>query len=397
MRFAERVEAAKPSVTLALNARAQQMAAEGRDMVSLAAGEPDFGTPEHIGEAGIAAIRAGFTKYTATRGTPELRKAICEKLQRDNALAYAPEQVLVSNGAKHTLYNAFQALLQKGDEAIVFSPYWVSYPDMVALAGATPVVVPTRAEDGFVPSAEAFRKALSPRTRVVVLNSPCNPTGAVWPGEVLEALGRELVGKDVVVVTDDIYEKLVYGDAKFESILNRVPELAGQTLVVNGVSKSYAMTGWRIGYAAGPKPLIDAMSRIQDQSTSSPNSIAQKAAFAALTGTEEPLRAMVAEFAKRAKFIAAGLRALPGVTCTEPRGAFYALPDVSAWLARKYQGAPIESSMRLSQILLDDFLMAVVPGAPFAAEGHLRLSFAASMGTLEKALARLGQLAAKLE
>jgi aspartate aminotransferase len=395
MKLAERVKAAQPSVTLALNARAQQMAAEGRDVVSLAAGEPDFDTPTHIGDAAVAAIRAGFTKYTATRGTPELRKAVCEKLKRDNALAYTPEQVLVSSGAKHSLYNAFQALLQEGDEAIVFAPYWVSYPDMVALTGAKPVVVHTRAEDGFVPRVEDFKKALTPRTKAVVLNSPNNPTSALWPGEVLEALGKELVGKDIAVVSDDIYEKLTY-QGKFESILNRVPELAGQTLVINGVSKTYAMTGWRIGYCAGPKDIIDGMSRIQDQSTSSPCSISQKAAFAALTGSEAPMKAMVAEFAQRARFLAAGLRKLPGVTCVEPLGAFYALPDVSAWLGKSYKGAPVGGSMRLAEILLNDFEMAVVPGAPFAAEGHLRLSFAASMAQLEKGLQRLGALAGQL-
>ena len=396
MKLAERVKAAQPSVTLALNAKAQQMAAEGRDVVSLAAGEPDFDTPAHIGDAAIAAIKAGFTKYTPTRGIPELRKAICAKLEKDNGLKYTPEQVLVSSGAKHSLYNAFQALLEPGDEAIVFSPFWVSYPDMVALAGAKPVFVETRAADGFVPTVDAFAKALSPKTKLVILNSPNNPTSALWPGEVLAGIGKLLVGKDIAVVSDDIYEKLVY-DGKFESILNRVPELAGQTVVINGVSKSYAMTGWRIGYAAGPKEIIDGMSRIQDQSTSCPNSIAQKAALAALTGSEAPMQAMVAEFAKRAKLIAAGLRKLPGVTCSEPKGAFYALPDVSAWLGKKYKGAPVGTSMRLAEILLNDFEMAVVPGGPFGAEGHLRLSFAASTQMLEKALQRLGALAANLD
>jgi aspartate aminotransferase len=396
MKFAERMKAAKPSVTLALNARAQAMAAEGRDVVSLAAGEPDFNTPEHIGEAAYQAIKQGFTKYTATRGIPELRKAITEKLSKENELSYTPEQVLVSCGAKHTLYNAFQALFDVGDEVVIFAPYWVSYPDMARLAGATPVFVQTRADEGFVPRPEALRAALTPRTKAVIFNSPCNPTGAFWSGDALEALGKELLNHDCVIISDDIYEHLLYS-GRFEHLLQRVPQLKERTLVVNGVSKTFAMTGWRIGYGAGPKELIDAMGRLQDNSTSNPNSIAQKAALAALTGPMETVKRMRTEFDTRRKYITQGLRALPGVSCVEPLGAFYALPNVSAWFDKSYRGERVGNSSRLAEILLNDYEMATVPGEPFGAPEHLRLSFAASMTTLEKALARLEEFARQLK
>jgi aspartate aminotransferase len=388
MRFAERVKAAQPSVTLALNARAKAMKAAGRDVVLLGVGEPDFDTPVEIADAAVKAIREGFTRYTATRGTPELRAAICKKFKVENGLDYTLDEVLVSSGAKHSLYNAFQALFEAGDEVIIFAPYWVSYPDMARLAGATPVFVQTRAEDGFVPRPEDLRKALTPRTRGVIFNSPNNPTGAVWSGDVIEALGRELLHHDCVIITDDIYEHLAY-EGKFENVLMRLPELKERTLVVNGVSKTFAMTGWRIGYAAGPKALIDAMSRIQDNSTSSPNSIAQKAAEAALQSSPEPLRKMQAEFAARAHTLTGWLQALPEVTCAQAKGAFYSLPDMSRWGKKKYKGEVVGDSMRMAEILLADFDLALTPGAPFGAEGHLRLSFAAGLPTLKKGVERL--------
>ena len=388
LKLAERANVAQPSVTLALNARAQAMSAAGKDVVSLAAGEPDFDTPAHIGEAAIAAIRSGFTRYTSSRGTPELRKAIVEKLKKDNGLDYRTEQILVSCGAKHSLYNAFQALLEPGDEAVIFAPYWVSYPDMVRIAGAKPVIVECRESDGYEPTAVALRRALTPRTRVVIFNSPCNPSGAVWRRETLAALGRELEGHSCAIVTDDIYEKLVY-DGTFSSVVQECPSLKDRTLVINGVSKTYAMTGWRIGYAAGPADVIDAMGRLQDQSTSCPTSISQKAAFAALTGPTAPIAAMVAEFDRRRRSFAAGLRSIPGVSCANPAGAFYALPNIHPWLGKSYRGQTIKGSVQVAEILLTDFGLAVVPGEPFGAEGHLRLSFAASDESLNKGLSRL--------
>ncbi len=395
MKLADRTRLAKASVTLALNARAKAMAEQGRDVVSLAAGEPDFNTPAGICDAAVAAIRAGFTKYTATRGTPDLLKAIVTKLEKENGLSYRPDQVLVSNGAKHTLYNAVQALFEPGDEVIIFAPYWVSYPDMVRLCGATPVFVETRAADGFVARPEALRAKLTPRTKAVIFNSPCNPTGAVWSGEVLEALGRELLGHDCVVITDDIYEHLVYR-GQFQNVLQRLPQLRDRTLVVNGVSKTFAMTGWRIGYCAGPKELVDAMSRIQDNSTSSPNSIAQAAVVAALTLPKDDLATMKAEFDRRRLYILGGLRSVPGMSVTEAEGAFYALPDITPWIGRSYRGAALTDSMGVAEALLRDYEMAVVPGGVFGAENHLRLSFAAAMPMLEKGIARLSRFAAEL-
>jgi aspartate aminotransferase len=390
MKLARRLAAIKPSPTLALNARAKALAAAGEDVVGFAAGEPDFDTPEHIKRAAVKALEDGHTKYTATAGTPELRAAICDKLKADNGLSYAPEQVVVSNGAKQCLYNCFQALLGEGDEVIIFTPAWVSYPDMVALAGGTPVLVPTREEEGWVPNPEQFERAITERTRAVVLNSPSNPTGAVLSAEALAALAAVVERHPgVVVVTDDIYEKLLYTGRPFVEVLNVAPQLADRTVVVNGMSKAFAMTGWRLGYAAGPKPLLSAMQMIQDQSTSNASSIGQQAALAALRGPQDSVAAMVREFHARRDLFVAGLQALPGVRIRPPDGAFYVFPSFHGLFGKRYQGRPLEGSVQLSQVLLDDFRLAAVPGEPFGGEGHLRLSFAASRQTIEKGLARL--------
>jgi len=390
MKLARRLHAIKPSPTLALNARAKALAAAGEDVVGFAAGEPDFDTPAHIKRAAVQALDDGFTKYTATAGTPELRAAICEKLKADNGLSYTPEQVVVGNGAKQCLYNLFQALLDDGDEVIIFTPAWVSYPDMVALAAGTPVLVPTREEDGWVPDPELFARAITPRTRAVVLNSPSNPTGAVLSAEALGAIARVVERHpNVVVVTDDIYEKLLYTGRPFVEVLNVAPQLADRTLVVNGLSKAFAMTGWRLGYAAGPKPLISAMQMIQDQSTSNASSIGQRAAVAALQGPKDAGEMMAREFHARRDLFVAGLQALPGVRIRPPDGAFYVFPSFHGVLGKRYRGKPLEGSVHISQVLLDDYRLAAVPGEPFGGEGHLRLSFAASRATIEKGLARL--------
>ncbi len=390
MKFARRLHAIKPSPTLAMTARAKALAAAGEDVVGFAAGEPDFDTPEHIKAAAVRALADGFTKYTATAGTPELRAAICEKLRADNGLSYAPEQVVVANGAKQCLYNLFQALLDEGDEVIIFNPAWVSYPEMVALAGGTPVFVPTREEDGWVPDPELFSRAITSRTRAVVLNSPSNPTGAVFSAEALSALARVLERHpEVVVVSDDIYEKLLYTGQPFVEVLNVAPQLADRTLVVNGLSKAFAMTGWRLGYAAGPKSLILAMQMIQDQSTSNASSIGQRAAVAALQGPKDTVEVMAREFRARRDLFVAGLRALPGVRIRPPEGAFYVFPSFQALLGKRHRGTPLEGSVHISQVLLDDYRLAAVPGEPFGAEGYLRLSFAASRATIEKGLGRL--------
>ncbi len=396
MKLANRLQAIKPSPTLALNAKAKALAAQGVDVVGLAAGEPDFDTPEYIKDAAIAALRAGFTKYTPTAGIPELRAAICEKLKRDNQLTFAPEQVVVSVGAKHALFNLFLALLNEGDEVIILAPYWVSYPEMVQIAGGKPVVIQTREEDGFAPDPEAIRRALTPRTRAVILNSPSNPSGAVLSAKALEGIADAVRGHDCLIVSDDIYEKLLY-EGRFLNIANVAPDLYPRVVVINGLSKAYSMTGWRSGYAAGPKPLIAAMQMIQDQSTSNAPSMGQKAALAALQGPEDTIRTMVEEYRARRELFVDGLNAIPGLRCRKPEGAFYVLPNIGALLGRSYKGRTLENSVQVSEVLLEDFRVAAVPGAPFGAEGYLRMSFVTSREVLRKGLERLSAFASALD
>ena len=396
LKLAPRLAAVKPSATLALNARAKALAAKGLDVVSFAAGEPDFDTPPHVKKAGVEAIESGFTKYTATSGIPELRAAIADKLERENSLQFGADQVLVSVGAKHALYNLFQALLGEGDQVVVFAPYWVSYPDMVLLAGGEPVFVETKEENGYAPDPGALGKVLGPRVKAVVLNSPSNPTGAVLPDATLRGIGEVLRGHDCLVVTDDIYERFLYVDRPFHNVANVVPGLKERTVVVNGLSKSFSMTGWRLGYAAGPKELIAGMQMIQDQSTSNASSMVQKAALAALKGPLDDVYKMVAEFRVRRDLIVGGLNSIPGIRCRAPEGAFYAFPNVQGLLERRYKGERIGTSIRLSEILLEDFHLAAVPGQPFGAEGYLRLSFATSRAAIEKGLERMRKLASEL-
>ncbi|NOK10130.1 pyridoxal phosphate-dependent aminotransferase [Corallococcus exercitus] len=396
MKLARRLNAIKPSATLALNARAKALAASGKDVVVLAAGEPDFDTPEFVKQAAIDALRTGFTKYTATAGMPELREAVCRKLEKDNGLKYAPDQVVVTAGGKQSLYNCFQALLDEGDEVIIFAPYWVSYPDMVHLAGGTPVIVPTREEDGYAPDPAAIKKALTPRTRAIVLNSPANPTGAVYSRATLEGIADAVRGHDCMLVTDDMYEKLLYTGEPFLNIGNVAPDLVPRLLVSNGLSKSYAMTGWRLGYAAGPKALISGMQLVQDQSTSNASSITQKAALAALNGPTDTITAMVNEYRERRDLFVAGLNAIPGIRCRLPEGAFYAMADVRGLLGKTYKGKPLTDSLQMSEALLNDFLVAAVPGDPFGAPGYIRMSFVTSREVLQKGLARLRDFAAAL-
>jgi len=389
IKLASRLDPIKPSITLAVTAKAARLKADGVDVISFGAGEPDFDTPSHVKDAAKAAIQSGFSKYTPTPGIPELRRAIAAKHQRENGLTYDEGEIIASVGAKHALYNAFQALVNEGDEVIVPAPYWVSYPDMVKLAGGKPVIVETRVEDGFVPRPEAIRAALTDRTVAIVLNSPSNPTGAVWSREALEGIAHVLTGHGCMIVSDDIYEHLIYTGDKFLNILNVAPHLRERTIVVNGLSKSFAMTGWRIGWAAGPKPFIAAMQKIQDQSTSNPTSIVQKAAVAALTGGNECVEQMRVKFDERRRYIEGRFAAMPGVKCPPIHGAFYAFPDVRELLSRTYKGEVIGSDSRLAELLLEDFSVAVVPGTPFGAPGFLRLSFATSMAQLEKGLDRI--------
>jgi len=396
MQLARRLQQIKPSPTLALNAKARALAAQGVDVVGFAAGEPDYDTPAFIKDAAVEALRQGFTKYTATAGIPELRAAVREKFARENGLTYAPEQVLITVGAKQALYNFFQAVLDPGDEVVIFAPYWVSYPDMVRLAGGEPVVVETREEDGWVPSPHALRAALTPRTRAVVFNSPSNPTGAVLSRKDLEALGQVILPHGCLVVSDDIYEPLVYGDTPFCNIVNAVPALQDRTLVVNGFSKSHSMTGWRLGYAAGPVALVAAMTMVQDQSTSNAASMVQKAGLAALGGSGAELREMRAEYLQRRDLVVSALNTMPGIRCRTPEGAFYVMANVKGLLGKSYKGQVLGSALKMSELLLSNFQVAAVPGEPFGAPGYLRLSFVTSREKLQKGLTRIAAFAAAL-
>ncbi len=396
MQLANRLKSVKPSPTLSLNAKARALAAKGADVLSFAAGEPDFDTPAHIKDAIKAALDTGFTKYTATGGIPELKTGIVEKLARDNKLTFTPEQVVVTVGGKQAIYNCFQALLSPGDEVVIFSPYWVSYPDMVMLADGVPRFVQTSVENNWTPDPAELRKALTPRTKAVIFNSPSNPSGAVISRQALEALAEVLRGHDCLIITDDIYERLLYVKEPFFNIANVAPDLAPRTLIINGFSKAFSMTGLRLGYAAGPKELIAGMQMIQDQSTSNATSIIQKGAVAALNGPTAPIDEMVAAFARRRIAMTDGLNKIPGVKCRMPDGAFYCFPDLSSLIGKSYKGAPVTGSLRMSEILLEDFLLAAVPGQPFGAEGFIRLSFATSDANIEKGLGRLADFVSKL-
>jgi aspartate aminotransferase len=389
VRLSSRAQRARPSLILGINARAKALIAGGRDVVLFGAGEPDFPTAPHIRQATTEAMERGQTKYTASSGVQELRDAVCQTLKRDLSLSYAPDEVIVTTGAKMALYELFQAVCDEGDEVILFGPYWSSYAEIVALAGATPVIVPTAAENGFQPDPERLRRALTARTRVVLLNSPGNPTGAVYDRATLEALATVIETTSALVVSDDIYDKIVFDGRRFSNLAQLSPSWRARTVVINGVSKAYSMTGFRIGWAAGPKPVIAAMGRIQDQSTSGPTSFAQAGALAALTGPQEFVAAMAREFEQRRDLIVAGLREIPGVTCSSPGGAFYVLPSVESLLRRRLEGRVIDSSSVLAEVLLDRFGVALVPGDPFGAPNHLRLSFATSTSEIQRGLGRL--------
>jgi aspartate aminotransferase len=387
IQLSARARAIKPSPTLAVTARAAEMRAAGRDVIGLGAGEPDFDTPEHIKEAAQRAIAEGYTKYTVVDGTPELKKAVIGKLERDNQLSYAPDQILVSCGAKHSLYNAMQALLGRGDEVIIPAPYWVSYPDMALLADATPVIVSAGIESGFKMTPDQLEAAITPRTKMLILNSPSNPTGVCYTRAELAVLGEVLLRHpQVVVVSDDIYELISWGDEPFCNIVTACPELYPRTIVVNGVSKGYAMTGWRIGYSAGPVEVTRAMKKIQGQSTSCATSISQVAATAALDGDHQCVRDMVDVFKERHDYVVERLNRGNGVRCLEAQGAFYAFPDVRGAI-EALDG--VEDDLQLAERLIEEAGVALVPGTGFGAPGYLRLSYATSTAQLTEALDRM--------
>ena len=388
--LSRRVRAIKPSPTLAVSNLASQLRAQGRDVIGLGAGEPDFDTPKHICDAAIEAIHNGDTHYTAVDGTPALKQAIIDKFQRDNGLTYEADQILVSVGGKQSFFNLCEALLDAGDEVIIPAPYWVSYPDIVILADATPVIVETGIASEFKITADMLEAAITDKTRMLVLNSPSNPTGVGYSMGELKALGEVLLRHpDILIVTDDMYEHIVWGDYEFCNILNACPDLYDRTMVLNGVSKAYAMTGWRIGYAAGDAGIIKAMKKIQGQSTSNPCSVSQAASVAALNGDHAPVRAMVTEFKKRHDYLVAELNSIRYIECLQSQGTFYSFPNIQAFIDARDD---LNNDVDVANLLLEEVGVALVPGSAFGAEGYMRISFATSMANLEKAVARIRQV-----
>jgi len=386
--LADRMKTLTPSPTLAMQARAQAMRAQGIDVISFGAGEPDFDTPRRIKDAAVRAIEGGQTKYTEVGGIPELRAAVCQKLKRDNGLDYAPDEVTVSCGAKHTLYNLVMALVNPGDEVLIPSPFWVSYPEQVRLLDGVPVPVPTPESTGFDLDPAVLRHAVTPRTRVVILDSPGNPTGAVFSAQALAEVARLAVEKDLWVVSDECYEVLTY-EGRHVSIASLSPEIKARTIVVNTCSKAYAMTGWRIGYAAGPKAVIRAMTDVQSQVTSNPTSVAQWAAVEALAGPQDEVAKMAGEFDRRRRVIVEGLNAIPGVTCVMPKGAFYAFPNVSGLFGKRSKSGVLRGSADVCAFLLEEARIATVAGVDFGSDAHIRLSYATGLETIKTGLARM--------
>lgn len=395
MELSKRVQAIKPSPTLAVTARAARLKAEGKDIIGLGAGEPDFDTPQHIKDAAIAAINKGFTKYTAVGGTPGLKNAIIAKFKRDNDFDYTAKQILVSCGGKQSFFNLTLSVINPGDEVIIPAPYWVSYPDIVLIAEGKPVIIEAGIEQGFKITAGQLEKAITPKTRMFVINSPSNPSGGVYTFDELKALGEVLLKyPNILIATDDMYEHILLSGGKFVNILNACPALYGRTMVLNGVSKAYAMTGWRIGYCGGPAHIITAMENIQSQSTSNPASISQAAAEMALNGDQSCIVPMVEAFRERNQFVTGALNDIPGVRCLLSEGAFYAFADVRETIRELHAKRVINDStdIAFSEYLLEHGGVAVVPGSAFGSEGYIRLSFATTMTNLENALRRIAKV-----
>ncbi len=394
--LSERAKRIKPSPTLSIDAKAKAMKATGVDIVSFGVGEPDFDTPENIKEAAIKALKDGFTKYTPVGGIDPLKDAIIEKFKRDNNLNYTREEIIVSCGAKHSLYNIAQALLNPGDEVLIPSPYWVSYPDQVVLNDAIPVFVKTYESDSFMVRPEAIESSITKKTKALILNSPSNPTGLTYDKKTLEKIAEVVLRYGIFIVSDEIYEKLTYDGFKHVSIASLDNEIKARTVVVNGLSKSYAMTGWRIGYAAGTKELITAMTNIQSQSTSNPTSIAQKAAIEALRGPQDFITMMLAEFDRRRRFLISELNAIPGMSCLTPTGAFYAFPNTSKLYGKSIGERAISSSSNLALYLLEEAKVALVHGEAFGEDDYIRLSYATSIEDIKKGVDRIRDAVSKL-
>ncbi|MHC1764666.1 MAG: pyridoxal phosphate-dependent aminotransferase [Verrucomicrobiia bacterium] len=383
-KISQRASSLSPSLTLAIDAKAKQMKAEGQDVVGFGAGEPDFDTPQHIKDAAAQALAAGFTKYTPSSGIPELRQAIADKFKRENGLSYKPSQVIVSCGGKHSCYNVIIATCEPGDEVLIPSPYWLSYPEMVKLAGATPVVIPTSDKTEFKVTPDQLRSAITPRTRLLVFNSPSNPTGTVYTPEEAKALADVCVEKGVLIMSDEIYEHLLYDGAVHRSVASFGPEHYDHTIVVHGFAKAWSMTGWRLGFLAAPEPVAKAIDAIQSHSTSNPTSFAQKGAVAAMNGPQDHLKSWLAEYDRRRNFAWKRLNAIPGISCVNSKGAFYLFPNISK-LGLK--------STEFCARLLEAEKVAAVPGIAFGADEYLRISYATSMANIEKGLDRLERFA----
>jgi aspartate aminotransferase len=395
--LADRVINIKPSPTLAVNAKAKALKAAGEDILNFSVGEPDFDTPPHVCEAGKKAIDEGFTRYTAVPGMPELREAICQRLQKDKGLSYTMDEIQVACGGKHGLYNMFQAVINPGDEVLIPTPYWVSYPPMVQLAGGTPVLVPLLEQDNFDLNPDILHKYATNKTRAIIINSPSNPTGSVFSVEALQAIGKMALENGWLIITDDIYDTITYMDTKLPHILEVDDKLKEQTLILNGVSKSFAMTGWRIGWTAGPKHIIAAMNKIQGQSTSNPTSISQKAALAAVTGPQDFPKTMQKAFLPRRDFFVEDLRSITGVSCVNPKGAFYVFPNFSTFFGKTFNGKAINNSVDLADYFLDEAKVASVPGAAFGADDFVRFSFATSMEIIKDGMSRIKKALSNLE
>ncbi len=387
--LSKKAKAVKPSSTLAITAKAKELKAEGIDVVGFGAGEPDFNTPEHINQAAIQAIHDGFTKYTPASGIPELKEAISHKFQTFNHLHYTPEQIVISNGGKHSLINVFSAILNPGDEVLIPAPYWLSYPEMVMLQDGVPVAVSTKKENGYKVTVEELENAYTGRTKALILNSPCNPTGMLYTREELEAIAAFAVEKNIYVVSDEMYEYLTYDGAEHISIASLNDDIYAHTITVSGVSKSYAMTGWRIGYTGSSVEIAKLMGSVQSHCASNPNSIAQKAAVEAITGPQETIANMKEQFDERRKYMVKRIAEMPYVSCVEPKGAFYVFVDVSEAAAKKYKGEPVGSASKLGDIMINDFNVALIPCEDFGIDYHIRLSYAISLENIKKGLDRL--------
>ncbi len=396
MELSERGQKIKESLTLAVSAKANELKAQGHEVIGFGAGEPDFATPEHIAKAGKEAIDKGYTNYTPASGTKELKKAVQKKFKKDNGLNYDLNQIIISNGAKHCLFNTFQAILNEGDEVIIPLPYWVSFPEMVKLGGGVPTFVEAKEKNNFKMDIEDLKKAVNKDTKVLILNSPNNPTGCVYTREELEKIASLAVEKEFMIVSDEIYEEITYEDKEHVSIAALGENIKNQTIVINGMSKAYAMTGWRIGFAAGPHKIIKIMSDMQSHATSNPNSIAQYASRAGLEGPKEPIYDMVAAFRKRRDYMVEKINEMPEISCTKPYGAFYAMVNIENLFGSRYKNQEIQGSMSFADLLLEAQKVAVVPGKAFGRDEFVRLSYATSLEEIKEGLQRLEEFIQKL-